>query len=90
MWKVMDDWDGGVGGIRITNADDIVTLTTNEDDINIIMMWLADESHLYSLEINRSKTKVMIINRRSKSSTCNVAGFAVVDRFEYLGSVVLW
>lgn len=54
------------------------------------MQKLYKYSRRYGLEINASKIKVMIVDRvnNNNSGSTIVAGYEVVHRFEYLGSIV--
>lgn len=93
--KVLENWNGGVpvGGKRIMNlryVDDTVIPTSEEAKMEVIMANLTEESSSYRLEINRAKTKIMIIDRQNENQSQGhtVAGFAVVESFNYLRSVV--
>jgi exonuclease III len=95
MRKVLDNWQGGisVGGRKISNlryADDTLLLAGSAEELTEIMRELERISREYGLEINRAKTKVMIIDRRNENLPAEpqVAGFDTVSSFVYLGSLL--
>lgn len=94
MRKVLDDWEGGIsiGGRKISNlryADDTLIIAADEEQLINIMNKLESYSREYGLKINKTKTKVMIIDRSNDTSHIkNVGGYEVVDKFVYLGSLI--
>lgn len=95
MRKVLEGWEGGItiGGRKISNlryADDTLILAATEEELRAIMEKLERVSRAYGLEINAAKTKVMIIDRQNENqpSVTRIAGYDVVQKFNYLGSVV--
>lgn len=88
-------WDGGVpiGGVRVSNlryADDTTLVTTNVEDMSLILGRLEEISAEYGLTINKAKTKVMIINRPEDNcpGIRELGDIEVVNRFAYLGSII--
>ncbi|XP_071653184.1 uncharacterized protein [Temnothorax longispinosus] len=82
-----------VGGRRISNlryADDTTILATTAQEMEAIMERLALISREYGLEINRDKTKIMIIDRQmnNQPNVKEVAGFEVVEKMVYLDSMI--
>lgn len=95
MREVLSDWDGGisVGGRKINNlryADDMLIIASTSAELEDIMTRLSTYSNAYGLQINMSKTKVMIIDRlnNNQQNVTTVAGFDVVSHFNYLGSII--
>lgn len=95
MRIVFDDWQGGItiGGRKISNlryADDTLILAASSEELEYVMNRLDTVSREYGLRINAQKTKVMIIDRHrdNQPEIRNIAGYEVVSRFNYLGSVV--
>lgn len=95
MRSVFENWNGGitVGGRRINNlryADDTLILAASKKELEQIMQRLSTISQQFGLKINIKKTKVMIIDRarNNQPEVSSVAGYEVVDRFNYLGSVI--
>ena len=91
-----DSGDIGVNihGIRIKDlrfADDIDLLTEKEPDLQIALSNLNNSSKRFGLKINKSKTKVMVMSRRSvQTEPIVIDGEPIeqVTEFIYLGSLI--
>lgn len=94
MRRALENWERGVkvGGQIISNlrfADDTTLLAKNEQDIAELIERVERESRYYGLEINRSKTKVMIVDRANLLQLSGrLQGLEVVQDFIYLGSLI--
>ncbi|XP_049886587.1 uncharacterized protein LOC126381094 [Pectinophora gossypiella] len=93
--KTIENWEKGfpIGGKRLSNlryADDTVLLATSIEEMSELFQRLELESGNIGLEVNRRKTKVMIVDRAGKLTniTCNIPGISIVDRYVYLGSQI--
>lgn len=91
--KTVENWEGGfpIGGKRICNlryADDTVLLTTSMEDMRLLLQKLEAESLNLGLAINRSKTKLMIVDRAQKLADIDDIGVDVVQNYIYLGSQI--
>lgn len=93
--KTIENWEKGfpVGGKRLSNlryADDTVLLATSMEDMTELFQRLETESGNIGLAVNRSKTKVMIVDRAGTLAnvTCNIPGINIVDQYIYLGSQI--
>lgn len=91
----MEHWQGGttINGHKITNlrfADDTVLLAGNEEELLQLLKLVEDESEKLGLEINPSKTKIMIIDRQNnnKPDVVSIGRFEVVSQCIYLGSLI--
>lgn len=95
MRGVMDGWRGGiaVGGVKISNlryADDTVLLASTQDELLEILHELEMESNDLGLDINYSKTKVMIIDRaqNNRPDIQQLGQCQVVNHYIYLGALI--
>lgn len=95
MRLVLDDWEGGfkVGGKKISNlrfADDTLLVAGSEEEITTLLERLQSVSRDYGLELNRSKTKIMIIDREHENEPQlpEISNCEVVDKIMYLGSLI--
>ncbi len=101
MRKVLENddpeeaWNGGViiGGHKLTNlryADDTTLLAACIEEMENLLNKLEAGSRTFGLEINRSKTKMMIIDRprNNRPDVAEIAGVEVVTHFTYLGSEI--
>ncbi|KAK9871609.1 hypothetical protein WA026_012988 [Henosepilachna vigintioctopunctata] len=95
MRRVMEGWTGGisVGGRRINNlryADDTVIIAASKEEMQEIMTRLCSISEEYGLELNKQKTKTMIVDRphNNQPDVQTVAGYEVVSVVNYLGSMI--
>lgn len=95
MRKVLDQWDKGIslGGRMISNlryADDTTLLAPSLPDIENLLQLLECTSLEYGLAINREKTKMMIVDRKTNNrpEIHNIGNCAVVQSYIYLGSTI--
>lgn len=95
MRRVIEEWNGGisVGGRRINNlryADDTVIIAASKEELQEVMTALCSISAEYGLELNKRKTKTMIVDRlrNNQPDVRTVAGYEVVSQFNYLGSMI--
>nr|XP_012552633.2 uncharacterized protein LOC105842916 [Bombyx mori] len=94
MRKALDGWDGGVtvGGTKITNlryADDTTILAASESEMAAILERIERVNLKFGLHINRSKTKVMTVDRAQVLSPSNaLKDYEEVAEFIYLGSLI--
>ncbi|XP_063537549.1 uncharacterized protein LOC134746908 [Cydia strobilella] len=93
--KVLENWDKGfpIGGKRISNlryADDTVLLATSVEDMQELFQRLETESDRMGLTVNRSKTKLMVVDRAKKLPRIVniVPGVDIVDHYVYLGALI--
>lgn len=89
--KTCDGWDGGitVGGCKISNlryADDTTLLAASEIEMSKFLDRMERISKDLGLAINRSKTKVMIVDRTGRLELSGTLNLEVTDNFVYLGS----
>lgn len=90
----LQEWNGGVviGGRKINNlrfACDTTLCTKSELEMSQLIKRVEEASNKYGLTINRSKTKVMVIDRAGVLSHTNVLNnYQKVNEFTYLGSIV--
>ena len=71
-------------------ADDIVIITKNEDNMQIVLDYIAVWCKIWSMKVNTQKTKVMHVRRKPCKSTqtiFNLDGFELelVSKYKYLG-----
>ncbi|XP_012544182.2 transposon TX1 uncharacterized 149 kDa protein [Bombyx mori] len=93
MRRTCEGWDGGVtiGGVKLSNlryADDTTLLAANESEMTALMSKLEKISLELGLAINRSKTKVMVIDRMNKLEHTGSLHLETTERFIYLGSMI--
>ncbi|KAA5557044.1 hypothetical protein F3G48_33055, partial [Pseudomonas aeruginosa] len=93
MRRTCEGWDGGVtiGGVKLSNlryADDTTLLAANENEMAALMSKLENISLELGLAINRSKTKVMVIDRMNKLEHTGSLHLETTERFIYLGSMI--
>ncbi|CAH2267140.1 jg2878 [Pararge aegeria aegeria] len=92
--KALEKWKGGfpLGGKRICNlryADDTVLVTTSMKDMKELLQRLEVESLELGLCINKSKTKLMIVDRSGNLlDTTNIPSVDIVEDYIYLGSQI--
>jgi hypothetical protein len=95
MRRALDGWDGGVkvGGRIISNlryADDTTIIAKSEQEMVLILQRIEHESRQLGLEMNKSKTKIMVVDRHNQLEISNTLnGMEVVHKFVYLGSLLL-
>lgn len=93
MRQTCEDWSGGVriGGAHITNlryADDTTLLAADEPEMSLFFSKMERISNSLGLSINRSKTKLMVVDRANVLRLSGALGLEVVDEFVYLGSCI--
>lgn len=94
MRRSLDNFEGGVsiGGKKISNlryADDTTLITATEEELERVMEKVINESRALGLEINLSKTKLMVIDRGSSAQLENrLPNIQRVEEFVYLGSLI--
>ena len=93
MREALEGYDGGVqiGGRRQTNlqyADDIVLLTSSEEELQMLIERLDRIGKKYGMQINIGKTKVMTTTETKCTVRINQEELEQVDRFTYLGSMI--
>ena len=82
-----------IGGIKHSNgayADDLGVIGASITELNNILNRLKINSAEFGLNINLSKTKVMLIGTHDNDDKVTIGGEAieVVDQFEYLGRIL--
>ncbi|XP_077255535.1 uncharacterized protein LOC143893712 [Temnothorax americanus] len=93
MRRTCEKWEGGVtiGGVKITNlryADDTTLLAATEAEMVALLSRMEEVSNEMGLTINRSKTKIMVVDRFNKLELTGVHSLEVVESFNYLGSTI--
>ncbi|KAJ8724798.1 hypothetical protein PYW07_015756 [Mythimna separata] len=93
MRRTCENWEGGitVGGVKITNlryADDTTLLAANESEMVALLDRMERISEEMGLSVNRSKTKVMVVDRSGKLELTGALDLETVDNFVYLGSII--
>lgn len=92
--KALDGWTKGIsiGGRTINNlrfADDTVLFANSEDELAALLTRIKDISVAYGLDINLSKSKLMVIDRGEQIQlTGRLKELEVVHSFIYLGSTL--
>ncbi len=88
-------WEGGVviGGYKLTNlryANDTTLITSKVEEMVISQGKLEAVNRDYGLEINQSKTQIMIVDysNNNRLEINKISGVEVVDHFKYLSSDV--
>ncbi|XP_037872901.1 LINE-1 retrotransposable element ORF2 protein [Bombyx mori] len=94
MRLVLENWEGGIRvvGHRINNlrfADDTTIIGTSERELHELLRRVEVVSKDYGLCINRSKTKLMFVDRAgTMTRTHELRDLDVVQEFVYLGSLI--
>lgn len=97
MRIVLDRWQGSVtiGGTKISNlryADDTLSIASSQKKLMHIIDRLKNISQEFCLEINKNKTKIMIVDRNDQRMATpdfhHIDGYEVVDSFIYLGVMI--
>ena len=83
------------GGRNINNiryADDTVLIADSEEKLKSLIQALVQSSGEKGLNLNISKTKVMVISKESENPRANISVrgevLEQVERYKYLGSIV--
>ena len=71
-------------------VDDVGLITTSVQEMNIILDRLHDTALLFGLNINITKTKIMLIGTHHLVTLPNIKGknIEIVESFEYLGRIL--
>lgn len=84
-----------IGGQNINNiryADDTVLIAESQASLQTLLNMITQESTKRGLELNCSKTEVMVISRKAATPKCNIQinGKALkqVDKYVYLGTII--
>ncbi|CAH2265133.1 jg9285 [Pararge aegeria aegeria] len=95
MRRTLETWKDGIviGGQRISNlryADDTTLFATSIRHMEDFLQKMEDVSLEFGLKINRSKTKVMIVDRMNNNlpEVSKIANCEVVQSYVYLGALV--
>ncbi|KAL0879221.1 hypothetical protein ABMA27_003004 [Loxostege sticticalis] len=95
MRITLDEWTDGIsiGGLKISNlryADDTTLFATSIDHMQELLKRMEAVSLEFGLKINRSKTKVMIVDRANDNSpeVKHIANCEVVQSYVYLGALI--
>ena len=96
MRITLENWSDGisVGGYRISNlryADDTTLFSTSIRYMEELLKKMEQVSLNFGLKINRSKTKIMIVDRANNNSPeiKFIANCDVVQSYVYLGALIL-
>lgn len=90
--KALDGWEGGVviGGRRMDNlryADDTTLIAKDEQEMSSLIQRVARVSLEFGLQLNRQKTKLMLIDRtHSMEEMPNIKDVENVEEITYLGA----
>lgn len=94
--RATDEWKGGiaVGGRKLCNlryADDTTLLATTEEELTELVNRVEEASNEVGLQINREKTKIMIVDRPNDNQreVTQISNIQVVVRFVYLGTLLM-
>lgn len=95
MRKALDEWQGGItiNGIKICNlryADDTTLIAASEEELVNVIRRVEEISNEAGLQINKKKTKIMIIDRQNnnRSGVKRINNIETVDTFIYLGATI--
>ncbi|CAH2107939.1 unnamed protein product [Euphydryas editha] len=91
MRLTCNDWNGGVriGGIKVTNlryADDTTLIASSEEEMHRLLRRMEVASAGLGLSINKSKTKLMVVDRTNQLDLRGLLDLQIVENFIYLGS----
>ncbi|KAM3956770.1 alpha-tubulin [Aphomia sociella] len=91
----LEDWTDGVavGGYKIANlryADDTTLFATSERLMEELLLKMERVSLQFGLKINRTKTKIMVVDRANNNSpeVTQIARCKVIQTFTYLGALI--
>lgn len=95
MRMTLENWSDGIaiGGYKISNlryADDTTLFASSIDKMESLLNKMERVSLDFGLKINRSKTKVMIVDRANNNSpeVTEIANCNVVQSYIYLGTLI--
>lgn len=95
MRITLENWTDGVaiGGYKIANlryADDTTLFASSADLMEELLLKMEHVSLTFGLKINRSKTKMMIVDRVNNNSpeVTQIANCDVVQSYVYLGALI--
>lgn len=94
MRQTLEDWEGGIkiGGVKISNlryADDTTLFASSENEMAELLRRLETASLEMGLAINKSKTKLMIVDRFDTIQRTDILqDYETVNQFQYLGSLI--
>ncbi|VEN37907.1 unnamed protein product [Callosobruchus maculatus] len=94
MRNCLDEWEGGilVGGEKISNlryADDTTIFAATEEEMATLLSRIEQESAKFGLTINKTKTKLMIVDKLNVVSRTHLLDdLERVNNFVYLGSTI--
>ncbi|PZC84789.1 hypothetical protein B5X24_HaOG203779 [Helicoverpa armigera] len=95
MRITLEDWTDGVviGGYKISNlryADDTTLFASSAELMQALLHKMEQVSLMFGLKINRSKTKIMIVDRMNDNSpeVTRIANCDVVQTYIYLGALI--
>ena len=96
IMRAMEDLEGiKIGGKNITNvryADDTALIADSESRLQALVDCVVRESNAKGLNVNITKTQVMVISKSDAEVTANITiqgkRLEQVHRFSYLGSII--
>lgn len=95
MRRAVENWRGGIsiGGRTITNlryADDTTLFARTEEELISLLQKVEQTSLEAGLRINKSKTKIMIVDRPNNNhpEIKQINSIKTVKQFVYLGSLI--
>ena len=84
-----------INGTMISNiryADDTILIANSDHDLQTMLTSLNEESRIRGLNINRKKTKIMVISKKKENPKIKICinneELVQVEQFEYLGSMI--
>ena len=83
-----------IGGANITNhryADDTVLVADSQDDLQMLLDRVVDESRKRGLTINCKKTECLVVSKRESPKCSLKIGDVIIKqvaKFNYLGSTI--
>ena len=95
MRKIVTTENFKVNGLPINNiryADDTVLLANNTQDLQQLLSSLQNESKKRGLTINKKKTKIMVLSKKSDIPSSDIfldgEKLEQTNQFDYLGSLI--
>lgn len=93
--KATEGWNGGIsiGGKKINNlryADDTTLFADTEEELIILLQRVEQASLEAGLRINKSKTKIMIVDRpnNNRIEVKQINNIEVVQKYVYVGALI--